>query len=392
MSSTLPSAGSLPGDLVSCPQWLCWREQKRDGKVTKVPIDPTSGSYASATDPSTWADFETARAYAETDAAGLGFVFTDDDPFVGVDLDDCRVPETETTLDWAEEIVDTLDSYTEVSPSGTGYHVLVRGELPGDRNRNGSVELYETARFFTVTGDHVESTPTEVRDRQEALETVHSEHVAPDDEKAEPESERPAPSGSIDMEDDQLLSKARNAKNGEKFDRLWRGSTSGYESQSEADMALCSLLAFWTGGDADRVDRLFRDSGLMREKWDEVHFSDGSTYGEKTVERAIGGTSEFYDPSTSVERTSIETGDASAGTAGAVSESGTHTVERLESLHETIESLNRRIQTLEEENTQLRDALNEERARREELEARHGGDGSDSDSLWTRFWGAIAPE
>jgi primase-polymerase (primpol)-like protein len=157
-------------------------------------------------------------------------------------------------------------------------------------------------------------------------------------------------------------------------------------------MALCSLLAFWTGGDAGRVDRLFRDSGLMREKWGEVHFSDGSTYGEKTVERAIAGTSEFYDPSTAVERTSTESGDGSAGTARTVSEGGTHAVERLESLHETIESLNRQIQTLEAENTQLRDALDEERARREELEARHGGDDSDSESLWTRFWRTVAPE
>ncbi|MEF8826253.1 MAG: hypothetical protein V5A27_07930 [Halapricum sp.] len=393
MSMTLPSAGSLPDALVSCPQWLCWREQDRDGKPTKVPVDPTSGGYASATDPSTWTDFETARAYAETgDAAGLGFVFTDDDPFVGVDLDDCRVPETETTFDWAEEVIKTLTSYTEISPSGTGYHVLLRGELPGDRNRKGDIELYETARFFTITGDHVDGTPAEIRDRQDALEAVHAEHVASDDETAEDESKRSASSGSVEMEDEQLLSKARNAKNGEKFTRLWQGNTSGYESQSEADMALCSLLAFWTGGDADRVDQLFRESGLMREKWDEVHFSDGSTYGEKTIERATAGTSEFYDPDAARDRQADSDRGLSSASLDTSSSNSTGADERLEALHGTIERLEARIRDLEDENERLEEELDAERVRRRELESRREHEDSDSSSLWTRVWRAVGSE
>jgi len=95
-------------------------------------------------------------------------VFADDDPIVGVDLDDCRDPETGDVDDAALDIIGRLDSYTEVSPSGTGYHVLITGELPDGRNRRGSVELYDTARFFTVTGDHVERTPTRVARRQDA--------------------------------------------------------------------------------------------------------------------------------------------------------------------------------------------------------------------------------
>lgn len=341
----------------------------------------------------TWADFETAHTYAKSgDAAGLGFVFTDTDPFVGVDLDDCRVPETETTLDWAEEIIETLESYAEVSPSGTGYHILVRGELPGDRNRKGSVELYETARFFTVTGDHVDGTPAEIRERQNELEAVHAEHIAPESKALNERSEQPTPTGSVDLEDEQLLSKARNAKNGEKFSRLWGGSTSGYESQSEADMALCSLLAFWTGGDAKRMDRLFRESGLMRQKWDEVHFGDGSTYGEKTVERAIAGTSEFYDPSSVVKEDAVDTEEVPTDAPETSSDSTVDSPERIEALHETIENLNSRIQTLESENIQLRDELDQERARRKELKTRLDGDDSDSDSVLARFWSTITSE
>lgn len=388
----LPSAEMLPDDLLSRPQWLCWKEQDRDGKSTKVPIDPTSGSYASATDPSTWADFETARDHAETgDAAGLGFVFTADDPFVGVDLDDCRVPETGTTLDWAEEIIEVLGSYTEVSPSGTGYHILIRGKLPGDRNRKDGVELYETARFFTVTGDHVNGTPAVVRERQNELDAIHAEYIAPEAESSN-EKKQPTPTGSVDLEDEQLLAKARNAKNGEKFERLWGGSPSGYESQSEADMALCSLLAFWTGGDAKRVDRLFRESGLMREKWDEVHFSDGSTYGEKTVERAIAGTSEFYDPSSVVKEDAVDTEAIPAQAPETSSNSTAGSPERIEALHGTIENLNSRIQTLESENTQLRDELDQERTRRKELQARLDSDDSDSDSVWARVWSTFTSE
>ncbi len=94
-----------------------------------------------------------------------------------VDLDDCRDPETEEADEAARDIIERLDSYTEVSPSGTGYHVLIKGDLPDGWNRRGSFELYETARFFTVTGDHVEETPTRVARRQDALTAVHREYA-----------------------------------------------------------------------------------------------------------------------------------------------------------------------------------------------------------------------
>jgi len=270
--------------------------------------DTGGWGFASSTESETWASFEAALEYTETaHADGVGFVFTDDDPIVGVDLDDCRDPETGDVDDAALDIIERLDSYTEVSPTGTGYHVLIRGELPEGRNRRGSVELYDTARFFTVTGDHVERTPTRVARRQDALVAIHREYVQDTDRDTAAESEQQsgaddespttgAADVDVDLEDEDLLEKARNASNGEKFERLWNGNTVGYESQSEADMALCCLLAFWTGGDRTQMDHLFRQSGLLREKWDEVHYADGSTYGEKTIERAIATTSEFYDP------------------------------------------------------------------------------------------------
>jgi putative DNA primase/helicase len=104
-------------------------------------------------------------------------VFAPATPIVGVDLDDCRNPTTGELSSWAQDIVDRLDSYDEVSPSGRGVHVIVEGELPPGRNRRGDVEMYDEARFFTVTTDHIEGTPTSLERRQDALLGVHYEHV-----------------------------------------------------------------------------------------------------------------------------------------------------------------------------------------------------------------------
>ncbi|WP_246279780.1 hypothetical protein [Natronomonas salina] len=309
---------------------------------------------------------------------GVGFVFTDDDPFVGADLDDCRDPDATTTAAWADDIIETLDSFTEVSPSGTGVHVLVAGSLPEGRNRKGDVELYETARFFTVTGDHVAGTPSEIHERTSELESVYETYVAPDEEASDSESQSAVDAGrTVTLTDEELLEKATAAANGEKFERLWRGSTSGYESHSEADMALCSLLAFWTGGDPQQMDRLFRDSGLMRPKWDEQHYADGSTYGEKTIERAIAGTSEFYEPDATTS------GGDSAETAPAVDLEDIRAREAERA--DRIDELEKRLNEVLQEKRELQDELERERARRKELEAELDSIRSEEASLFNWF-------
>jgi len=142
---------------------------------------PGTASFASVQDPETWASFDAAVETAADDdpVAGIGFVFTEDDPFVGVDLDDCRNAETGEADSWAHEIIEQLDSFTEVSPSGTGYHVYVRGELPDGGNRSGDIECYESARFFTVTGDRVPGTPHDINERTAELADLHAEYIAP---------------------------------------------------------------------------------------------------------------------------------------------------------------------------------------------------------------------
>jgi hypothetical protein len=235
-------------------------------------------------------------ACKEQGYGGIGFVFTPEDDLCGVDLDGCLNPETGEIEDWAREIIEELDSYTEVSPSGTGVHILVRGELLEGRNRKGRFETYDRGRYFTVTGKHLSGTPKSIESRQEELQGVvrrvfgdssdpsvngHREPVG-----AKPTSE-PVDNG---LSDNEIVQKASHASNGEKFRRLWAGDTSGYASGSEADQALCSLLAFWTGPDFGRIDALFRQAGLYREKWERAD------YRNRTISKALESRTEFYEP------------------------------------------------------------------------------------------------
>ena len=197
------------------------------------------------------------------------------------------------------------------------------------------------------------------------------------------------------LADTALLERARAASNGAKFERLWRGDTSGYESHSEADMALSCLLAFWTGGDLVRMDSLFRKSGLMREKWDTVHYGDGSTYGETTLSRAASVTTEHYSPSTEQQATDEVTvhdelgdevrsarndrdgssQDSTVGVEDAVvnaalrsDDDGEPLYERERARIETITRLERKLRDLEVENERLRDERDTEQAKRQALE------------------------
>jgi len=188
----------------------------------------------------------------------------------------------------AVEVRDRLDSYSELSPSGRGLHVIVAAQLTGSRRRTGGFEVYDSGRYFTVTGKRIGARET-IEERQHELDDLLA-HVFPPSTSSANGS---APRGETIPDDRDLLDRAFRARNGGKVEALWRGEVNGYGSQSEADLALCSALAFWTGRDPTRLDRLFRGSGLMREKWDSPR--GDSTYGARTVEQALRR-SEFYEP------------------------------------------------------------------------------------------------
>ena len=285
---------NIPAELLDRRSWVLWRAVG----PKKVPYDPRTGHRASCSDPDTWGSVEEAlAAHRGGGYDGIGFQLTP--PFVGVDLDGCRDPETGVINVRAQAIIEQLDSYTEVSPSGRGIHIFVTGALPPGRRRTTGVELYDRDRYFTVTGQHLAGTPLAVESRSVELAALHARSFGTQQSPVSPppvESMGSAqPHASASLSDEALLAKMTSANNGTRVERLWRGEWHpDYPSQSEADLALCATLAFWTGRDATRIDALFRQSGLFRAKWDEAH--GGGTYGEITIARAMQSAYDIWRP------------------------------------------------------------------------------------------------
>lgn len=234
---------NVPDELKQCPRWMCWEWREKD---EEVPLRASNGRRAEVAKPSSWTTFDEAvRATRNRGLSGVGFVFVEGDPYIGVNLGDCRSPDGDIAW-WATRIVRELASYAEVSPTGKGVKLWLRAEPPGPRNRRGGVEMYASQRFFTVTGDHLAGTPSIVAARQEAVDDLYRRLF---------ESDGP---------DMSFLSRAKRARNGAKFARLWNGDIEGYDSHSEADLALCRMLAWWIGPDPAWIEAAFSESGLAR--------------------------------------------------------------------------------------------------------------------------------
>lgn len=325
-----PVVESIPIELRERTQWVCWRYQlnKDRSDWTKVPIDANALSTASSTDVRTWTSFDRAVSKCVPDLGhdGVGFVFAEDDPYCGVDLDDCIDADGKVSPE-AQAIVEEFNSYTEISPSGTGVKIFIRGAMPGGGGRQFSkldgaalvgmskIEAYSRARYFAVTGRLLPGSASVVREAQSELNALVERCNARPGPLSLPKQSDPKPalakwgapcasSGStppasgwwrdvVRLTDDDVIERAGQAKNSDKFKRLWSGDTSEYgNDESRADLALCSMLAFWTDKDADQMDRIFRKSGLMRPKWDEKR--GARSYGQVTIDKAIEGRAETY--------------------------------------------------------------------------------------------------
>ncbi|MDM8289241.1 DUF927 domain-containing protein [Slackia piriformis] len=329
------SRGSLEGALVRVPaelkaeaRWVCWRREERGGKATKLPVCAANGRMAKSTDPATWATFEDAvAAVGRWRCDGVGFVFGPDRAYTGLDLD--HVIEGGVLDPAYRWVVEEAGTYTEVSPSGDGLHLIFRGGKPqgAERSRRGQpggrvVEMYDHDRYFTVTGDVFEGHGA-VSANPDVVERAYRTWIEPecaaqprlDDAVREAEARPSQPrlddaareADSGDVGDDELVERMLASRSGDDIRALMAGDCSAQGGDhSAADMALCSHLAFWCAGDASRMDRIFRASGLMRDKWDSRR--GGTTYGAQTIERAIEGCTEFYKPRAAERRASARGG------------------------------------------------------------------------------------
>ena len=328
----VPDWSGIPDAMKHENRWVLWRsmpvlnEETGQYKNGKVPCSPTTGERASAQDTRNWLSFTEAQTLCrEGGFGGIGFALGDG--WAGIDMDSCI--DTEGYLDWGpikpginlnpeldpDRIVETFetDAYIEVSPSGKGLHIIARGKLPPGRRKlalsvsdaeTKELACYDAGRFFTITGRKIAGNCA-LADTTDKLQRLHS--------LAFPQAPVPSRSAGVastvsDLGDNDLIERALKAANGGNFRQLWEGNHTGYPSQSEADLALCDILAFWTGRDEARIDQLFRQSGLMREKWEREDYREG------TIAKACEATTDTYSPPKAKSRAAAHRNGAAATT------------------------------------------------------------------------------
>lgn len=308
-------------------QWVAWRLEwdKKNERKTKPPYNIHSDRRGDKTNPDDWASYDEVIDYAmrkgliQSKSGGAGFVFTQNDPYAGIDLD--YVFDNDGKLiQEAADIVALMDSYTEYSPSGKGLHILFKLNQPLntffskhklDLAVNSRFEIYDAAWYFTVSNrPYGEVKPIAERTEQcrqicaklsaqtqqpQALASPAKKNTIVD-WKYNPDNYTPfSVDTRTELSDDELLQKMFASAHGTEIKALFYGDTSCYgHDASRADLALCSYLNFWTDGNPYRIDTLFRQSALMRTKWDEPHSSNGDTYGKITINRAINGEGSSY--------------------------------------------------------------------------------------------------
>ncbi len=347
--TTLPiRLDHIPAELAERPQWVCWRWEwtgRTPKPWTKVPINPTTGNKASSTNPATWSPLATAleRHSRFPEIAGVGYVFAADDPYVGIDQDGCRDPQTGHITPEAMALVARLNSYTEASVSGTGLHTIVRATLPPGGNRKGAIEAYATGRFFTFTGCTLPGLDT-IGDRTDEVARWHRELFPPPSAAPIPVSILP----SLRLDDQDLLERCRRSP---KFCRLYdTGDLSDYEeNHSRADLGLLDFFVREGVTDPDQLERLFDGSALgQRDKWQRR-----PDYRARTIARALDGHVVPFPQARAARRL------AATGTEDAIGTDAESLPDDLPTLKAMILDLSRRVEAAEQ-----RAARAEQRAER----------------------------
>ena len=293
---------NIPKELKTLKRWVCWSGDK-------LPKNPMTGGNAMSNNPDTWSDYDTAvKAVEKYRWNGIGFML--DEPYFGVDLDDCF-----DNQDFVDEFVEGLQSYTEISQSGRGIHIICKGKLPEGARRRGKVEMYCTGRYFIMTGNVYNAEHTEIRDCTNEIKILHQKYLYTPQPQAMPRKFE-----KVSLEDEEVIDKARNCLTGSAFQMLFAGQWQGlpYQSQSEADLAFCSHLAFWTQKDEVQMDRIFRASGLYRPKWDQKRGS--LTYGQITISKAISACENVYEPRVEQDDTQLAVRFFGGKTVGRIGE------------------------------------------------------------------------
>ncbi|OIS49636.1 DNA primase [Staphylococcus equorum] len=285
---------NIPDELKQLKNWCVWKFQERNGKKTKIPFNAETGEFAKSNDKSTWSNYETAVNAEGVD--GIGFFF--EPPYLGIDIDDIdddlhRYQHGDKLDNIVNEFNEAFKSYTEVSPSGNGLHIIVKGKIPGSRRRKGNIEMYDSGRFFTMTGKRIGKYTDVTETSERVFKTIYDKYL-PDNTVKYP-TQNNYQQNIHNLSEIDVINEIYKSKQSKLFDDLMRGTYEPYyNSHSEADMALANILAFWCAKDYTQMDSIFRQSNLYRDKWDEKR--KNSTYGEQTLFKAINEANNIYTP------------------------------------------------------------------------------------------------
>ncbi|WP_145423000.1 phage/plasmid primase, P4 family [Staphylococcus hominis] len=285
---------NIPDELKQLNNWCVWKFENRNGKRTKIPFNAATGEFAKSNDKSTWSSYETAVNAEGVD--GIGFFF--EPPYLGIDIDDIdddlhRFKQGDKVDNIVSEFNEAFKSYTEVSPSGNGLHIIVKGKIPGSRRRKGNIEMYDSGRFFTMTGKNIGKYKDVTEVSEQVFKTIYNKYL-PNNTIKYPTTNN-YQENIHNLSEIDVINEIYNSKQAKLFDDLMKGNYEPYyTSHSEADMALANILAFWCAKDYSQMDSIFRQSNLYRDKWDEKR--KNSTYGEQTLFKAINEVNNIYTP------------------------------------------------------------------------------------------------
>lgn len=291
----------LPDELKKKTRWICWRYAVKDDKKTKIPMIPGENMTAQTNNPYTWEDYWTASNAQGYD--GIGFVFNDDG-IVGIDIDHCRDPKTGKLEDRVQKLLNKIETYVEESPSGKGIHII--GTYKGKdhtAHKTDKIEIYFTRRFFTITGKCIQGSGklasvdkiiddfrNKQKEKKESAEKIRREKELTENKKKSTSFE-----GHEDESDEDLLSFIFSWKGGENIKKLYEGEDLYFRDEeghqvpdrNRGDFRLVYVLNLANNNNLQQTERIFRQSGRMRPKWDEVHFATGETYGERILKTAV---------------------------------------------------------------------------------------------------------
>ncbi len=285
----------IPQELKQLNHWVCWKaelDETRPGKIRKIPVNAKTGGQAQSNNRETWADYQTALA-ASVNFNGVGFMFGDG--YFGVDIDGVEdaIEDYKNGIEDSNiiyEFIHTLCSYSEYSISGKGIHIICKGALPPAGRRKNNVEMYSEGRFFIMTGK-LAAEYLDITDCSETIKTLHEKYIGGGKEP----TTGIVRGEQLNLSEADVIKLASASRQGAMFSDLYDGNWQSYfQSQSEADMSFCNMLAFWCGRDEQIMDHIFRSSGLMRTKWDRKQ--SGSTYGLLTIAKAVRECRTVYEP------------------------------------------------------------------------------------------------